>query len=56
MLAPKPTNLGYEQAAAIPYGGLLAWCFLACKVRAGQRVLVHGASGAVGCAAVQTAN
>ena len=55
VLAPKPANLSYEQAAAIPYGGLLAWYFLKDRVRAGQRVLVYGASGAVGCAAVQIA-
>ena len=55
VLAAKPTSLTYEQAAAIPYGGLLAWYFLKDTVRAGQRVLVYGASGAVGCAAVQLA-
>ena len=55
VIALKPANLGYEQAAAIPYGGLLAWYFLKDTVRTGQRVLVYGASGAVGCAAVQLA-
>jgi NADPH:quinone reductase-like Zn-dependent oxidoreductase len=54
-LAPKPTTLTYEQAAAIPYGGLLARYFLKDKVCAGQRALVYGASGAVGTAAVQIA-
>jgi NADPH:quinone reductase-like Zn-dependent oxidoreductase len=53
LLAPKPANLGYRQAAAIPYGGLLAWYFLKNRVKKEQRVLVYGASGAVGCAAVQ---
>lgn len=55
VLAPKPTTLTYEQAAAIPYGGLLAWYFLKDTLAPGQRVLVYGASGAVGCAAVQLA-
>lgn len=55
VLAPKPTTLTYEQAAAIPYGGLLAWHFLKDALAPGQRVLVYGASGAVGCAAVQLA-
>lgn len=55
VLAPKPTTLTYEQAAAIPYGGLLARHFLKNRLASGQRVLVYGASGAVGCAAVQLA-
>lgn len=55
VIAAKPANLSYEQAAAIPYGGLLAWHFLRGSVREGQQVLVYGASGAVGCAAVQIA-
>ncbi len=55
VLAPKPTTLTYEQAAAIPYGGLLAWYFLREALAPGQRVMVYGASGAVGCAAVQIA-
>lgn len=54
VIAPKPANLGYEEAAALPYGGLLASYFLR-GLRPGQRVLVYGASGAVGTAAVQLA-
>lgn len=57
LLATQPPTLTAEQAAAIPYGGLLASHFLRkADVRAGQRVLVYGASGAVGTAAVQLAN
>ncbi len=56
LLATRPANLTDEEAAAIPYGGLLAFHFLRkADVRAGQRVLVFGASGAVGTSAVQLA-
>ena len=56
LLATRPANLSDEEAAAIPYGGLLALSFLRkAGVRAGQRVLVFGASGAVGTSAVQLA-
>ncbi len=56
LLATRPANLTDEEAAAIPYGGLLALHFLRkADVRAGQRVLVFGASGAVGTSAVQLA-
>jgi NADPH:quinone reductase-like Zn-dependent oxidoreductase len=56
LLALKPPNLSYEEAAAITYGGLLAMPFLRRGgIRHGQRVLVYGASGAVGTSAVQLA-
>ncbi len=55
-LALKPSNLNFEEAAALPYGGLLASFFLRrLKVGAGRRVLIYGASGAIGTAAVQLA-
>ncbi|HEV8355646.1 MAG TPA: NAD(P)-dependent alcohol dehydrogenase [Gemmatimonadales bacterium] len=55
-LVPAPSNLGFAEAAAIPYGGLMALHFLRrAEVRSGQRVLIYGASGAVGTAAVQLA-
>ena len=55
-LALKPANLTFEEAAALPYGGLIASHFVRrLNVHAGQRVLVYGASGAIGTAAVQLA-
>jgi NADPH:quinone reductase-like Zn-dependent oxidoreductase len=55
-LALRPANLTYEESAALPYGGLIASFFVRrLKVRTGQRVLVYGASGAIGTSAVQLA-
>lgn len=55
-VARKPANLGYEEAAALSFGGTTALAFLRrAKVQRGDRVLVVGASGGVGSAAVQLA-
>ncbi len=56
-LAPKPASLSFEQAAAIPVSGLTALQAVRDQgqVRAGQSVLVVGASGGVGSFAVQIA-
>lgn len=52
--APMPPDMSYTDAAAIPFGFGTARHFLTkAKVRKGQRVLIYGASGAVGSAAVQ---
>jgi NADPH:quinone reductase-like Zn-dependent oxidoreductase len=54
VLTRQPANLTFEEAAALPYGGLIALYFVRkVDIKAGQRVLVYGASGAIGTAAVQ---
>ena len=55
-IAHMPAGLSFEQAAAICDGGLNAlWCLRGADLRKGQRILVYGASGAIGTAAVQLA-
>jgi NADPH:quinone reductase-like Zn-dependent oxidoreductase len=56
-IAAIPPALSYEQAAALSFGGTTALYYLRdrAKLRAGERVLINGASGAVGSAAVQLA-
>lgn len=56
-IAFKPANLSFEEAAAIPFGGTTALDYLRekAKVKRGDKVLINGASGAVGIAAVQLA-
>ena len=55
-ITTMPVNLGYEEAAAIPYGGGEALQFLRKGgVRSGHRVLVNGAGGSFGTFAVQLA-
>lgn len=57
LVAPKPRDLTFLQAASIPLAGLTAWEGLVeiAEVRRGQRVLIHGGAGGVGSYAVQLA-
>lgn len=56
-VAHKPETIGHELAASIPLAGLTAWqgIFDHGKLKAGQKILIHGASGGVGTLAVQLA-
>ncbi len=54
VICPMPKGATYEEAAAIPYGFSLALGFLKRgNIQAGKKVLIYGASGSIGTAAVQ---
>lgn len=55
-LVPKPTNMSFEEAAAVPLGGLNALHFLRlAAVQRGERVLINGAGGSIGIFGLQIA-
>jgi NADPH:quinone reductase-like Zn-dependent oxidoreductase len=55
-IAHKPAGLSFEEAASVCDGGLNAlWCLRLADLRRGQKILIYGASGAIGTAGVQLA-
>jgi NADPH:quinone reductase-like Zn-dependent oxidoreductase len=55
-IAHKPAGMSFEEAAAVCDGGLNAlWCLRLADLQKGQRILIYGASGAIGTAGVQLA-
>ncbi|MEM7661800.1 MAG: NAD(P)-dependent alcohol dehydrogenase [Pseudomonadota bacterium] len=57
VIAPKPQSLTMGESASLLFGGMTAVSFLKrdAKLQSGERVLINGASGAVGCSSIQFA-
>ena len=56
-IAIKPTNLSFEEAAALPFGALTSLKYLRDlgKIKSGQKIMINGASGALGVYGIQLA-
>lgn len=55
-IIPKPTNMSFAEAAAVPLGGLNALHFMRrAEIQTGEKVLINGAGGSIGAHAVQIA-
>ena len=56
MIGIKPTNMTYEEASCVPYGGIMALSHLRkVEIKSGQKVLINGASGGIGSMGLQIA-
>lgn len=56
LLARKPANMSFAEAATVPYGAIMATSLLRRgNIKAGDKILINGASGGIGSAAVQLA-
>jgi NADPH:quinone reductase-like Zn-dependent oxidoreductase len=55
LVAQKPVNISFEEAATVCDGALTSWCFLKDigKIKSDDKILINGASGSLGSAAVQ---
>jgi NADPH:quinone reductase-like Zn-dependent oxidoreductase len=55
-IVAKPSNMSFEEAAAVPLGGLNALHFMRhARIQRGEKVLINGAGGSIGAHAVQIA-
>jgi len=57
-VVPKPAGISHVEAGSVPISALTAWqgLFDRVRIQAGERILIHGGAGSVGCLAVQLAH